>query len=101
MDQILSNLFYYSICNGGVTLIVNSFTYLFFTGGAGIVTAYSDSTTTLINSTVTGNVTNNYGGGILAAYGGRVNLIHSTVTSNTANANYDSESWGRRNRHKR
>jgi hypothetical protein len=62
-------------------------------GGAGIFTAYG-GTTTLINSTVSGNVTNNYGGGILSAYGGTVSLIHSTVSGNTANENYLKEAWG-------
>jgi hypothetical protein len=63
-------------------------------GGAGIVTLSKTGFTTLINSTVSGNVTNNYGGGILAAYDGTVNLIHSTVSGNIANENYLSEYWG-------
>ncbi len=58
-------------------------------GGAGIFTA-NGGETTLINSTVSGNVTNNLGGGILAFYGGTVNLIHSTITGNRANDNEDS-----------
>jgi hypothetical protein len=63
-------------------------------GGGGIATISKTGSTTLINSTVSGNVTNNYGGGILAAYGGTVNLIHSTVSGNIANENYLSEYWG-------
>ena len=65
------------IANMGGTLTLNRSTVVEnhgtgTLGGAGIVTAWSESTSTLINSTVTGNVTNNYGGGILAAYGGVV-----------------------------
>ncbi len=63
-------------------------------GGAGIVTLSKTGFTTLINSTVSGNVTNNFGGGILAANGGTVNLIHSTVSGNIANENYLTEYWG-------
>ena len=62
-------------------------------GGAGIFAANGGSIT-LINSTVTENVTNNYGGGILAWYGGTVNLVHSTVSGNLANQNYLTEAWG-------
>ncbi len=56
-------------------------------GGAGITTV-GGAITTLINSTVSGNITNNYGGGLYVAYGGLVRLIHSTVSGNIANFNY-------------
>jgi len=62
-------------------------------GGAGIF-AYREGVTTLINSTVTDNVTNNYGGGILVAYDATVNLIHSTISGNTANQDYADYEWG-------
>ena len=57
-------------------------------GGAGVTTAYSDATTTLINSTVSGNITNNYGGGIFVGPESLVRLIHTTVTGNISNANF-------------
>ena len=62
-------------------------------GGAGIFTAYGGEIT-LINSTVTGNVTNNFGGGILIWNDGTVNLIHSTVSGNLANQDYEDYAWG-------
>jgi hypothetical protein len=62
-------------------------------GGAGIFT-YNGADTTLVNSTVTGNVTNNHGGGILVWYDSAIHLVHSTVTGNTANADYVDYSWG-------
>ncbi len=61
-------------------------------GGAGL--SSSGGKTTIINSTISGNVTNNYGGGILSAYGSVVTLIHSTVSGNTANQNFADEPWG-------
>lgn len=61
-------------------------------GGAGMFVVYGSAT--LINTTVSGNVTNNFGGGIYAAYRSQVNLIHSTVSGNTANQNYLEEEWG-------
>ena len=86
------------IANGGGTLILNRSTVsgnhgTGSLGGAGIVT-YNRGTTTLINSTVSGNVTNNYGGGIFVAYESTVNLIHSTVTNNTANEDYLTQAYG-------
>ena len=62
-------------------------------GGAGIFTENYGSIT-LINSTVTENVTNNFGGGILVWYESTVNLVHSTVSGNIANLNYQTEPWG-------
>jgi hypothetical protein len=62
-------------------------------GGAGIFT-HNDGEITLINSTVTDNVTNNLGGGILVWYGGIVNLIHSTVSGNLANQDYSEYAYG-------
>jgi len=63
------------------------------TGGAGIF-AQNGGSVTLINSTVTENVTNNLGGGILSWYGATVNLIHSTVSGNTANEDWQSDANG-------
>ncbi|MGD8903017.1 MAG: choice-of-anchor Q domain-containing protein, partial [Anaerolineae bacterium] len=62
-------------------------------GGAGIF-VQSNGIITLTNSTVSANVTNNYGGGITAWYEGTVNLIHSTVTANIANEDYNVSSAG-------
>jgi hypothetical protein len=62
-------------------------------GGAGLYAADGGSLV-LINSTVTGNVTNNFGGGIYVGYEGTVNLIHSTVSGNIANQNFSTEAWG-------
>ncbi len=62
-------------------------------GGAGIFTA-GGGEMTLINSTVTGNVTNNYGGGILVWDGSTVSLVHSTVSGNLANQDYEEYAWG-------
>jgi CSLREA domain-containing protein len=56
-------------------------------GGAGVTTAYG-GTTTLINSTVSGNITNNFGGGLFV-YDSVVRLIHTTVSGNISNANFD------------
>ena len=62
-------------------------------GGAGIIVQNGGSVT-LINSTVTGNVTNNQGGGILAWDGATVNLIHTTVSDNIANEDYATAPFG-------
>ncbi len=56
------------------------------TGGGGISTMNSPATTTLINSTVSGNQANDYGGGILVWIQGVVELVHSTVADNSANS---------------
>ncbi len=59
-----------------------------YAAGAGIYaggTPETGSSTTLVNSTVSGNVTNNAGGGIYAAGNATVSLNHCTVTGNTAN----------------
>ncbi len=55
-------------------------------GGAGVTTA-NKGTTTLINSTVSGNITNNFGGGVYV-YDSQVRLIHTTVSGNISNENY-------------
>ncbi len=63
-------------------------------GGAGVWV--NEASLTLINSTVTGNVTNNDGGGIHVGSNASVILNHSTVTNNTANADYnasDTSTW--------
>jgi len=39
---------------------------------AGLTTVGSDAITTIINSTVSGNITDNYGGGICVAFYGLV-----------------------------
>ncbi len=62
-------------------------------GGAGIFVEGNGSAT-LINSTVTGNVTNNQSGGILAWDGATVNLIHTTVSDNIANEDYATAPFG-------
>lgn len=49
---------------------------------------------TAINSTIAGNITNNFGGGILALSQSKVTLIHSTISGNIADENYASEPWG-------
>ncbi|MDF1519776.1 MAG: choice-of-anchor Q domain-containing protein [Brevefilum sp.] len=58
-------------------------------GGAGVTTAYNDATTTLINSTISGNITNNYGGGIFVGNDCVVKLIHTTVSGNLSNADFE------------
>ena len=62
-------------------------------GGAGLFVTNGGSIT-LINSTVTENVTNNLGGGILVWDEGTVNLIHSTVSGNLSNQDYADYSYG-------
>jgi hypothetical protein len=62
-------------------------------GGAGIFIQYS-GTLDVINSTITGNITNNYGGGLLAYSNSEVSLINSTISGNIANQNYETEPWG-------
>lgn len=57
-------------------------------GGAGVTTAYSGATTTLINSTVSGNITNNFGGGLFVGPECVVSLINTTVSGNISNFNY-------------
>jgi len=57
-------------------------------GGAGVTTAYSGATTTLVNSTVSGNITNNFGGGLYVGPESVVSLINTTVSGNISNANY-------------
>jgi CSLREA domain-containing protein len=54
-------------------------------GGGGIVTINSPATTTLINSTVSGNEADGYGGGILSHSSAEVNLSYTTITDNAAN----------------
>ncbi len=57
-------------------------------GGGGIVTYNSPASTTLINSTVSGNSADTYGGGIFAGSGSVVTLVHTTVTENKANEDF-------------
>jgi hypothetical protein len=83
------------IFNNGGTLTLNGCTVTEnegtgSLGGAGVTTVGFgfDGTTTLINTTISGNITNNYGGGIYVAYDGVVNLIHSTISANISNENY-------------
>ena len=57
-------------------------------GGAGVTTGYSGATTTLINSTVSGNITNNFGGGLFVGPECVVSLINTTVSGNISNFNY-------------
>ncbi len=61
-------------------------------GGVGIYTSYG-GITTLINSTVSGNVTNNFGGGPCHRWA-TINLIHSTVSGNLANQDFAFELEG-------
>ncbi len=61
-------------------------------GGAGIFVDFSDVTIT--NSTITGNITNNFGGGILAEGWSNVTLIHSTISGNTANQDFTTAGEG-------
>lgn len=55
-------------------------------GGAGMFLDSSD--VTIINSTITGNVTNNRGGGILIESWSDITIIHSTISGNTANHDF-------------
>ena len=61
-------------------------------GGAGIVAVSSDLTIT--NSTITGNITNNFGGGLLVQYLSNVNLTHTTISGNIANQDYETQPQG-------
>lgn len=61
-------------------------------GGAGVYVQFG--TLNAVNSTITGNITDNYGGGLLAYNGSKVSLIHSTISGNIANHNYETEAWG-------
>ncbi|HQA29740.1 MAG TPA: choice-of-anchor Q domain-containing protein, partial [Brevefilum fermentans] len=61
-------------------------------GGAGVFVEFGTLNAT--NSTITGNITNNYGGGLLAYNGSNVSLIHSTISGNIANHNWETEAWG-------
>ena len=61
-------------------------------GGAGVFVEFGTLNAT--NSTITGNITNNYGGGLLAYNGSNVSLIHSTISGNFANHNWETEAWG-------
>lgn len=61
-------------------------------GGAGVYVRYGTLNAT--NSTITGNITNNYGGGLYAYEGSKVSLIHTTITGNIANHNWETEAWG-------
>jgi CSLREA domain-containing protein len=57
--------------------------------GGGIYAQGEDGagfSTALVNSTVSGNVTDQHGGGILATYYATVSLNHCTVTGNTADS---------------
>jgi len=55
-------------------------------GGAGMF--LDSSEVTITNSTITGNITNNFGGGILVESWSNLTLIHSTISGNTANQDH-------------
>ena len=61
-------------------------------GGAGIYLHFG--TMTAINSTISDNITNNMGGGLLATWKSKATLIHTTISGNLANENYETEPWG-------
>jgi Ca2+-binding RTX toxin-like protein len=74
------------IFNKGQMFIKDSLIADNFSGkGAGISAQGEDSRTDIVNTTITGNLSNGQGGGVRGTLGANININHSTITKNQTN----------------